>query len=99
MVVRVHSAQQADVPDAAERGPSGVCPGEWPGVCHGVDPRLAAGVCPGLPILARRLFSSSHASQVSNPPAPSPYAPTELCPSSLLGALCRRERRGELLVP
>jgi hypothetical protein len=55
--------------------------------------------------LARRLFSSSHASQVSNPPAPSPYAPTELCPSSLLGALCRRERRGAvedvsaLLVP
>jgi hypothetical protein len=55
--------------------------------------------------LALRLFSSSHASQVSNPPAPSPYAPPELCPSSLLGALCRRERRGAvedvsaLLVP
>ena len=92
--VRSSTSSSSPSSSATERGPSGVCPGEWPGVCHGVDPRLAAGVCPGLPILARRLFSSSHASQVSNPPAPSPYAPTELCPSSLLCALCRRERRG-----
>ena len=86
---------------ATERGPSGERLGEWPGVCHGVDPRLAAGVCPGLPILALRLFSSSHASQVSNPPEASPYAPTELWPSSLLGASGKfwfrrcRERSGE----